>query len=88
MPDAKTLSIMPWVTDEAQKNAIILGDAQEAFGGVEPSVTCPRGYVAKRAIKAAKDMGYTGVFAPELEKLRAILLVFLVWLKNSAAGFL
>ena len=38
MPDAKTLSIMPWVTDEAQKSAIVLGDAYEAFGGKEPSV--------------------------------------------------
>jgi glutamine synthetase len=67
MPDAKTLSIMPWVTDEAQKSAIVLGDALEASGAKEPSVTCPRGHVAKRAIKAAKDMGYTGIFAPELE---------------------
>ena len=67
MPDAKTLSIMPWVTDETMKSAIVLGDALEASGAKEPSVTCPRGYVAKRAIKAAKDMGYTGIFAPELE---------------------
>jgi len=43
MPDAKTLAIMPWVTDEAQKSAIILGDALEAFGGKEPSVSCPKG---------------------------------------------
>jgi glutamine synthetase len=67
MPDAKTLAIMPWVTEEGQKSVIILGDSFEAFGGKEASVTCPRGYVAKRAIKAAKDMGYTGIFAPELE---------------------
>jgi len=67
MPDAKTLAVMHWVTDEAQKSAIVLGDALDAFGGKEPSVVCPRGYVAKRAIKAAKDMGYTGIFAPELE---------------------
>jgi glutamine synthetase len=67
MPDPKTLAIMPWITDEAQKSAIVLGDALEAFGGKEPSSVCPRGYVAKRAIKAAKDMGYTGIFAPELE---------------------
>jgi glutamine synthetase len=64
MPDPKTLSIMPWETDEKQKSAIILGDVYEAFGGKEPSVTCPRGFVAKRAVKAAKDMGYTGFFAP------------------------
>ena len=67
MPDAKTLSVMPWITEENQKSAIVLGDALEAFGGTEPSAVCPRGYVAKRAIKAAADMGYTGVFAPELE---------------------
>ena len=67
MPDAKTLCVMPWETDEKQKSAIILGDAFEAFGGKEPSVTDPRGYVAKRAVKAAKDMGYKGIFAPELE---------------------
>ena len=57
MPDAKTLAIMPWVTDEAQKSAIILGDALEAFGGKEPSVTDPRGYVAKRAVKCSKRHG-------------------------------
>jgi glutamine synthetase len=33
MPDAKTLSIIPWITDEKQKSAIILGDVYEAYGG-------------------------------------------------------
>jgi len=66
-PDPSTLAIIPWTTDEKQKSAIILGDVYEAFGGTEPSVVDPRGYVAKRAVKAAKDMGYTGLFGPELE---------------------
>jgi glutamine synthetase len=67
MPDAKTLAIMPWVTDEKQKSAIILGDIYEAYGGKEPSVVDPRSYVAKRAVSEAAKMGYTGIFAPELE---------------------
>jgi glutamine synthetase len=67
MPDPKTLAIIPWTSDENQKSAIILGDALEAYGGKEPSAVCPRGYVAKRAIKASEEMGYTGFFAPELE---------------------
>jgi len=66
-PDPETLAIIPWTTDEKQRSAIILGDVYEAFGGTEPSVVDPRGYVAKRAVKAAKDMGYTGLFGPELE---------------------
>lgn len=67
MPDPKTLAIIPWTSDEKQKSAIIIGDIYEAYGGKEPSVVCPRGYVAKRAVKAAKDMGYIGRFGPELE---------------------
>ena len=66
-PNPDTLAIIPWTTDEKQKSAIIIGDVYEAFGGTEPSVVDPRGYVAKRAVKAAKDMGYTGLFGPELE---------------------
>ena len=66
-PDPTTLAIIPWTTDEHQRSAIILGDVYEAFGGKEPSVVDPRGYVAKRAVKAAADMGYTGFFGPELE---------------------
>ena len=66
-PDPKTLAILPWTTDEKQKSAIILGDIYEAFGGTDPSNVDPRGYVAKRAVKAAKDKGYTGFFGPELE---------------------
>ena len=61
---------MPWVTDEKQKSAIILGDVYEAFGGKEPSVVDPRSYAAKRAVAEAKAMGYTGFFAPELGVLR------------------
>ncbi len=67
MPDPETLAIIPWTSDEKQKSAIIIGDIYEAYGSKEPSDVCPRGYVAKRAVKAAKDMGYTGRFGPELE---------------------
>jgi glutamine synthetase len=66
-PDPETLAVLPWTTDEMQKSAIILGDVYEAFGGTEPSDVDPRGYVAKKAVKAAKEMGYTGFFGPELE---------------------
>ena len=67
MPDATTLAIIPWNSDEYQKSAIVLGDVYEAYGGKEASEVDPRGYVAKRAVKAAAEMGYTGIFAPELE---------------------
>jgi glutamine synthetase len=67
MPDPNTLAIIPWTSDENQKSGIVLGDVYEAYGGKEPSEVDPRGYVATRAVKAAKDMGYTGIFAPELE---------------------
>jgi len=67
MPDPKTLAIIPWASDEAQRSAIVLGDVCEAYGGREPSEVCPRGYVAKRAVKEAEEMGYMGYFAPELE---------------------
>jgi len=66
-PDPTTLAIIPWTTDEIQRSAIILGDVYEAFGGTEASVVDPRGYVARNAVKAAADMGYTGLFGPELE---------------------
>ncbi|MEM2913825.1 MAG: type I glutamate--ammonia ligase, partial [Candidatus Bathyarchaeia archaeon] len=67
MPDPKTLAILPWTSDEKQKSAIILGDVYEAYGGKEPSVVDPRSYVAKRSAKTIEEMGYTGLFAPELE---------------------
>ncbi|MBC7129900.1 type I glutamate--ammonia ligase, partial [Candidatus Bathyarchaeota archaeon] len=66
MPDPKTLAILPWTTEDSQKSAVILGDVHEAFGG-GPSEVCPRGYVAKRAVKAAEEMGYKAYIAPELE---------------------
>jgi len=67
MPDPETLTTIPWTSEEAQKSAIVIGDVYEAFGGKEPSEVCSRGYVAKRAVKTAADMGYTGLFGPELE---------------------
>ena len=67
IPDPKTLAVLPWTTDERQRSAITIGDVYEAYGGKEPSEVCPRGYVAKRAVKEAEAMGYTGYFGPELE---------------------
>jgi len=67
MPDPKTLAVIPWTSDERQKSAIVIGDIYEAYGGEEPSEVCSRGYVAKRAVKTAEEMGYTGFFGPELE---------------------
>lgn len=67
MPDPKTLAIIPWMSDERQKSAIVLGDVYEAYGGKEPSEVCPRGHVAKRVTKIAEEAGYTGYFAPEIE---------------------
>jgi len=66
-PDPTTLAILPWTSDERQKSAIIIGDVYESYGGKEPSEVCPRGYVARRAVKSAEEMGYTGCFGPELE---------------------
>ncbi|MCS7120467.1 MAG: type I glutamate--ammonia ligase [Nitrososphaerota archaeon] len=66
MPDLGTLAIIPWTNNESQRSAIVLGDVYEAFGG-GPSEVCPRGYVAKRAVKNAEDMGYVANVAPELE---------------------
>ncbi|HSQ53106.1 MAG TPA: glutamine synthetase beta-grasp domain-containing protein, partial [Acidobacteriota bacterium] len=66
-PNPDTLAIIPWTTDDMQRSAIILGDVYEAYGGTEASDVDPRGYVAKRAVQAAADMGYTGFFGPELE---------------------
>ncbi len=66
IPDPKTLAIIPWTKEEDQKSAIVIGDVHEAFGG-GPSEVCPRGYVARRAEKAAENMGYKAYFAPELE---------------------
>jgi len=67
MPDPDTLAVIPWTSDENQKSAIVLGDVYEAYGGKEPSEVDPRGYVARRAVKIAEEMGYAGYFAPELE---------------------
>ena len=39
MPDAKTLAIMPWVTDEAQKSAIVLGDVSKLSGEKNPQLS-------------------------------------------------
>jgi glutamine synthetase len=67
LPDPNTLAIIPWTNDEKQKSAIVIGDIYESYGDKDPSKVCSRSYVAKRAVKAAEEMGYTGYFAPELE---------------------
>ncbi|MCW4021058.1 MAG: type I glutamate--ammonia ligase [Candidatus Bathyarchaeota archaeon] len=66
-PDPTTLVTIPWTNGKAQRSAIIIGEIYEAFGGKEPSEVCSRGYVAKRAVKAATEMGYTGFFGSEME---------------------
>ena len=66
-PDPETLVLIPWENDEKQRSAIVIGDVYEAFGGEEPSEVCSRGFVARRAVKTAADMGYKGYFGPELE---------------------
>lgn len=70
MPDAKTLRIIPWITDPIQKTAIMFGDIYEAFAAKDGGkiATCdPRGYVAKNVIKEAEKMGYKAIFGPEIE---------------------
>lgn len=67
IPDPRTLAVIPWTRDAEQVSAIVIGDVYEAYGGRDPSEVDPRGYVARRALKAAADMGYTGMFASELE---------------------
>ncbi len=70
MPDAKTLRVIPWITDPIQKTAIMFGDVYEAFAakdGGKIAACDPRGYVAKNAIKEAEKMGYTAIFGPEIE---------------------
>jgi len=66
-PDPETLAIIPWISEAHQKSAIVLGDIYEAYGGGEPSDVCPRGFVAKRAVKETEEMGHTGYFGSELE---------------------
>ena len=53
MPDAKTLAIMPWVTEEGQKSAIILGDSLEAFGGKEAVSHVPTRLRCKKSCKSS-----------------------------------
>ncbi len=70
MPDASTLRVLPWITDPIQKTAIMFGDIYEAFGekdGGRISEVDPRGYVARRAIEMAENMGFTAIFGPEIE---------------------
>ncbi len=66
-PDLETLHVIPWNDSQYQKSAIVLGDIYEAFGSSTPSDVDPRGYVARRAVKAAEVMGYKSYFGSELE---------------------
>jgi glutamine synthetase len=65
-PDPTALYVLPW-TEGVQKTAVIIGDIREPFGSVDASDVDPRGYVAKRALKMASDMGYMPYFGPEIE---------------------
>ncbi|MEM1515406.1 MAG: type I glutamate--ammonia ligase, partial [Candidatus Bathyarchaeia archaeon] len=67
MPDPETLAIIPWTTEESQRSAVAIGDVCEAYGSREPSEVDPRGYVSKRAVKVTAEVGYTCIFAPEME---------------------
>ena len=66
MPDPTTLRVIPWIEDPIQKSAFMFGDIHEAFGGGVADCD-PRGYVAKRAMKEAEDMGFSAIFGPEIE---------------------
>ncbi|MFX1295169.1 MAG: type I glutamate--ammonia ligase [Promethearchaeota archaeon] len=65
-PNLDALYILPW-TDGDQKTAILIGDIREPYGSNIASDVDPRGYVASRAVEAAKSMGYTAYFGPEIE---------------------
>ncbi len=65
-PNPEALYTLPW-TQGSQKTAVIIGDIREPFGSVDASDVDPRGYVAKRALERANDMGYTPYFGPEIE---------------------
>lgn len=65
-PDPDALYVLPW-TEGIQRTAVIIGDIREPFGSTEASDVDPRGYVAKRALKKANDMGYIPYFGPEIE---------------------
>jgi glutamine synthetase len=65
-PDPDALYVLPW-TEGAQKMAVIIGDIKEPYGSNDISVVDPRGFVARNAVKAAKEMGYTLYMAPEIE---------------------
>ncbi|MFX1298227.1 MAG: type I glutamate--ammonia ligase [Promethearchaeota archaeon] len=65
-PNTDALYVLPW-TEGDQKTAVIIGDIREPFGSDVPSDVDPRGHVARKAAEAAKSMGYTAYFGPEIE---------------------
>ncbi|MFX0135904.1 MAG: glutamine synthetase beta-grasp domain-containing protein, partial [Candidatus Hodarchaeota archaeon] len=65
-PDPDAVYILPWMNGDS-RSAIIIGDIREPFGSSEASDVDPRGYVAKNAVKLAKNMGYKSYFGPEIE---------------------
>jgi len=70
VPDLASVRPVPWIDDPVQKSAVVFGDIYEAFGergGGKPSEVDPRGFVARKAVDMAKEMGYTAVFGPEIE---------------------
>jgi glutamine synthetase len=65
MPDAGTLRRIPWIADEMQRSAFMIGDVYEAYGG-GPAACDPRG-VVKRMMGEAAALGYEPLVAPEIE---------------------
>jgi len=65
-PDSDALYVLPW-TEGIQKTAVVIGDIREPFGSKEISEVDPRGFVARNAAKAAHDMGFLAIIAPEIE---------------------
>jgi len=67
IPDPRTLAVIPWIGGELQRSAIVLGDVYESYGEAEPSEVCPRGYVAKRAERMSRDLGFDAFIGAEME---------------------
>lgn len=92
IPDPKTLAVIPWIREEAQRSAIILGDVYESYGEAEPSEACPRGYVAKRIERLCEEAGLTAFIGAEMEhfvfkSVDPTKLVWDLWVSSGGHGF-
>jgi len=92
IPDPKTLAVIPWIREEAQRSAIILGDVYESYGEAEPSEACPRGYVAKRIERLCEEAGLTAFIGAEMEhfvfkSVDPTKLVWDLWVSPGGHGF-